>query len=689
MERHATYPVSATDARCAAGGLASDAIFPPPRDLQDELAGTRRLLELGVEMIGAGDLNDLHQKFVEAAVSIMDADFGSFQMLSRGPDGREQLRLLANHGFTDEAARYWRWVGCDSQCGCAAALRTGRRAIVPDVEVCEFIAGSEDLEMFRNTDIRSLQTTPLYSPGGKLLGMLSTNWRTPYTPSDDQLRMFDTLARLAVGLIEREQATERLRADESRQAFFLKLSDSLRRIADPLEIQSEACRLVGEHLQVNRASYADIDGDRYAVRASFVDGVPPLPTGPTLFVPLGKSLVEAFKRSQVVAVDDVASETLLTPEEREIRKANQVAAFVSVMLPRGRRWVGAFAVHSNKPRHWSEADIRLVEEVADRIWAAVERARTEDALRDSERRLDLALKAGKTAVWEVDIASQALLPADGLLFAMLGYAPGQFRTLADWLSRLHPDDKPRIVRLFDDIVQGRRASYSDEEIRFCTKDGHWRWILCQATAAERDAQGRALRLVGTHTDIDGRKRAEEQLRTAALHDPLTGLPNRALVFEYGSHLIAAAERSHGVGALLFVDLDRFKPINDQYGHEIGDRVLQQVGRRLSECTRSEDLVGRLGGDEFVIILAHLDDGQRAAVVAQHVLERVGQPLRFDSLELSVSPSIGISYFPEHANDVEGLLHAADLAMYRAKHSGRSNYQIYTPAQDKRSDSSGS
>lgn len=195
-------------------------------------------------------------------------------------------------------------------------------------------------------------------------------------------------------------------------------------------------------------------------------------------------------------------------------------------------------------------------------------------------------------------------------------------------------------------------------------------------------------MFATSRDISERKLHEQRVRDASLHDWLTGLPNRALVFEYGGHLLAAARRGHGRGALLFIDLDRFKPINDLYGHETGDRVLQEVGRRLRQCTRTEDLVGRIGGDEFVILLPHLDASRhRAAIVAQHVVDSISRPFQVDARELSISPSIGISYFPEHAEDVDALIHAADLAMYQAKQSGRANFQFYTPELERRADES--
>ncbi len=314
-----------------------------------------------------------------------------------------------------------------------------------------------------------------------------------------------------------------------------------------------------------------------------------------------------------------------------------------------------------------------------------ERVVAERQLRESEARLALALKAANTAVWEMDVATQMLLPADERLFTMLGYGQNNLQTLAQWFAHMHEEDREHVSELFKEVIDGRRENYSSE-VRFREKSGHWHWVLCQATAASRGPDGKATRLVGTHTDIHVRKLAEQRAREAALHDPLTGLPNRALVFEYGGHLLAAAQRNHAQGALLFIDLDRFKPINDIYGHEVGDRVLREVGARLVTCTRQEDLVGRLGGDEFVIILPHLAfEMRRAVIVAQHIIDSISRTILVDTLELSLSPSVGISYYPEHASDIGELIHAADMAMYQAKKLGHGNYRLYTPELNQHAD----
>ncbi len=179
------------------------------------------------------------------------------------------------------------------------------------------------------------------------------------------------------------------------------------------------------------------------------------------------------------------------------------------------------------------------------------------------------------------------------------------------------------------------------------------------------------------SDITERKRAEEKLRHAAQHDPLTGLPNRALVYEIGAQLIGGARRHRHKLAVMFFDLDRFKPINDTYGHRTGDLMLQEVARRLKTGVRSSDLVGRLGGDEFVAVLTELHSDAHLESIASHLLQRLSEPYRIESLELHTSPSIGISLYTDDGNDIDLLIRRADAAMYHAKSRGRNNYQYFS------------
>lgn len=182
---------------------------------------------------------------------------------------------------------------------------------------------------------------------------------------------------------------------------------------------------------------------------------------------------------------------------------------------------------------------------------------------------------------------------------------------------------------------------------------------------------------GIAMDITEQKKAEEKVRHAAQHDPLTGLPNRALVYELGAQLIEGAHRHRRMLAVMFFDLDRFKPINDTYGHRTGDLMLQEVARRLRTSVRSSDLVGRLGGDEFVAVLTDLKSESHLEGIASHLLQRLSEPYKIEALELHTSPSIGISVYPGGSTGIDALIRQSDAAMYHAKTNGRNNYQYFS------------
>jgi diguanylate cyclase (GGDEF)-like protein/PAS domain S-box-containing protein len=193
------------------------------------------------------------------------------------------------------------------------------------------------------------------------------------------------------------------------------------------------------------------------------------------------------------------------------------------------------------------------------------------------------------------------------------------------------------------------------------------------------SDGTVAGLIGTITDITEQRRVEEQVRHMAHHDALTQLPNRLLLQDRMGQAIAKAKRNDEVLALLFIDLDRFKVINDSLGHAVGDRLLQEVAARLRGCTRAADTVARMGGDEFVVLLGDLDRPETAQHVAQKVLASLSEPMVLDGHDLQVTPSIGISAYPRDGEDVDTLMRNADSAMYHAKHVGRNNFQFFTQA----------
>jgi len=222
----------------------------------------------------------------------------------------------------------------------------------------------------------------------------------------------------------------------------------------------------------------------------------------------------------------------------------------------------------------------------------------------------------------------------------------------------------------------QRGSWQGE-VWYRRTDGHaiptW-----QHVSAIRDEEGHIARFAVLFTDLSEKKDSEERIRYLADFDPLTGLPNRTRFTEI---LAAAADTAGRIGgqlALLFIDLDRFKNVNDSLGHQVGDKLLQQVAQRLSASARDQDIVARLGGDEFTLLLGGLHDERDAGAVAHHLLEGLAAPLNIDDYEIFVAASIGISIFPRDGEDARTLIRNADAAMYRAKEQGRNTYQYYTP-----------
>lgn len=298
-----------------------------------------------------------------------------------------------------------------------------------------------------------------------------------------------------------------------------------------------------------------------------------------------------------------------------------------------------------------------------------ESRRAEIDLRESEERFRLITENVEDLIVLLDTKGRRLYnnPAYRKLFGdkELGGT--------DSFAEIHPEDRERVRQIFRETVAtgvGHRAQF-----RFVLNDGSIRHIESQGTVI-KDAADKVTKVVVISRDITEHKIAEAQIRHLAHHDGLTGLPNRILLYDRIGQALVQANRNNKRAGLLFVDLDRFKEINDSHGHEAGDRLLQRVAERLKSCVREGDTVGRLGGDEFVVLLANIRDYQDARLVAGKVLDTVSHPYLIDRLTLNVTPSIGISVYPDDGRDVEELMRNADSAMYHAKESGRNNYQLF-------------
>ncbi len=201
-------------------------------------------------------------------------------------------------------------------------------------------------------------------------------------------------------------------------------------------------------------------------------------------------------------------------------------------------------------------------------------------------------------------------------------------------------------------------------------------VVSSRCTLQRNESGEPAAILEINTDITERKRMEEAIRFQAFHDPLTGLPNRRLFMDHLSREISHVKRKGEVLAVLFLDLDRFKPINDSLGHIVGDRILQSISDRLKDRMRESDIIARMGGDEFAIVVTNINHPEDATRIADKVLSGFYEPVLLDNREFNLSASIGISMFPQDGDVPEALIKNADIAMYKAKQRGRNNYQFF-------------
>ena len=431
----------------------------------------------------------------------------------------------------------------------------------------------------------------------------------------------------------------------------------------------------------------------------------------------------------------------------------------------------------------------------------LQRTRAQHELALSEERWKFALEGSGDGVWDRDLQSGEVLFSKRYK-ELYGYDEHE---LADgvrpWDDRVHPDDVAQVLADRDAYFDGSRPNYTNERRMRC-KDGSWKWVLSRGMVVSRDAQGRPLRMIGTHSDISQRHQREEELRLAAtvfltmdeavmvtdrnnaivsvnpafnvitgyastdvigrdphllasgrhsaefyqamweqIHrqgswrgeirnrskdgrlyvewlsikqvrdarglvshhvavfsditerkateekmqqlahfDALTGLANRSLFSDRLRQAIAKARRDKTLLALMYLDLDRFKPVNDELGHPVGDLLLQQVAQRLGDCVRREsDTVARMGGDEFVVLLSEVGALADAQAVAEQIRAALDQPFAIASHQIRITPSIGIALFAQHGSDEESLLRNADAAMYRAKEAGGNRVVLAQPA----------
>jgi len=442
---------------------------------------------------------------------------------------------------------------------------------------------------------------------------------------------------------------------------------------DLTSLMETICRRAQELTGAAGAVILMLDGDEFVYRSA--TGFNADKVG--MRIPLEGSLAGwSYANDQSVVCEDTQTD----PRTSGLARTHGIRSMVAVPLRHRERMVGQLNVLSQEPNAFDETVVHTLELASVVLSASLSHAAEFDAL----TRYRMIFEGSPIGIAKTD-ATGRTVEANPALERMLGYSAAELAELSVE-EYTHPDHLKACTQLFTELMAGRRDSYQIET-RFRRKESGWIWAQVAATL-QRDSDGQPAYAVEMIEDISNRKAAEAALvrqaelnQHQALHDSLTGLANRTLFGDRIQQAIAAAARSGKPLAVLVMDLDRFKEINDSLGHHLGDALLQELGNRLKDVIRASDTAARLGGDEFGLLLPEQSSPADVIPVIERIREAVEEPIVLQGLPLVVEASIGVAFFPSDGHDEETLLQRADVAMYMAK-EGNSSHAFY----DSRADS---
>jgi diguanylate cyclase (GGDEF)-like protein/PAS domain S-box-containing protein len=507
-------------------------------------------------------------------------------------------------------------------------VRERETIVVEDMLSPGFDAGAER-KLAEMMDIRSLAAVPMVS-GSRLIGLLSLASSKPRTWSDISVGLFRVCGEVVAGALERKRVEAALRDSERRFRHLFE-----RNLAGVFR-----CTIDGRVIECNDAC-AKIFGFE------------------------SPEELMAVSANAVYRDADVRRDLIARLEEH--------GTLWNVELPLRRRDGREIWVIENASIVAGADGTRYIEGA---MFDATEMKRAQEAMLASEERYRLLFERNPAGVFRAT-GDGEIVDCNGACVRILGFDT-QEELKKHTLVDLFVD--PR--ELESDIEALReKGIIVNKEIELRRRDGSTIWVLANVVK-RRDEAGRRF-IEGGLVDITKRREAEALIEYQAYHDSLTGLPNRNLLKDRLQVALAGAKRNGSRVALLYLDLDEFKLVNDTLGHTVGDELLQRIAKRIENAIREDDTVARMGGDEFTVIASGIESDKAAVMVAEKLLEEVGQPLDLEGHLLFPTASIGIALFPADGADGEALLRQADIAMYRAKEAGRNNYQLATAEMNER------
>jgi diguanylate cyclase (GGDEF)-like protein/PAS domain S-box-containing protein len=303
------------------------------------------------------------------------------------------------------------------------------------------------------------------------------------------------------------------------------------------------------------------------------------------------------------------------------------------------------------------------------------RKKEEEKLRELEERWEFALEGSGDGVWDWNFETNEVYYSKTLK-EILGFDEIEFKNkFSEFKERINPDDLPNVVENINRHLRSETPYYT-AEYRIRKKDMTYMWALDRGKVIRWDGSGKPLRMIGTFTDISIRKRLEDEIKKMAFRDPLTNLPNRLLFNDRFEQTITTSIRHKKMFAMIIIDIDKFKKINDTHGHDLGDKLITYVGLKIRDLLRKSDTIARFGGDEFLLLLPEIGSKADVEIIAKKIIDFFREKILLGDRKLSITLSMGISLYPQDGQDSSTLLKNADLALYDVKASGRNNYKFF-------------
>jgi len=521
---------------------------------------------------------------------------------------------------------------------------------------------------------------PLLNHAGETIGLFSVD--SPLDgklPNSERIVHLETFAQHAALAVENTALLNQLSLKVEHLGALLQISSDISSSLDPTSTFDSIVRTTRNLFGADISSLYLVNPQGTHVELKATIGLHGMMLG-DYTVRVGEGVVGAVVRDghpiEVPSVDE-DRRVVLSATKRE-----GILSLVYVPISIDGYTVGALGVLYRKVNAVPPDAVELLAPIAVHAAVAIRNAQLyndtkqhAEALLQSEERYQLVSRATNDAVWDWDLATDRLTWNEAIE-TLFGYAPDRVEPhIGWWTERIHPDDRDEVSASIDGAIKHGAEVWS-AEYRFRAADNTYTTVIDRGYIA-RDDNGSPVRMIGSMMNISERKRLEEQLAHQAFHDALTGLPNRALFMNRLEHALAGATRHPSQAALLYLDLDRFKVVNDSLGHEVGDQLLIAVGERLRACVRPQDTVARLGGDEFTILLEGVGEMDQALRCARRVLDALNVPFTPSSHQVFTTASIGIALAVEGERP-SMLLRHVDIAMYRAKSKGKSRYEVYDP-----------